>query len=105
MLTTGTQIKAARALVGWSQSDLADAAGLHENAVAYWEAKASIKYSRFHSGSGSSRIVRTLASAGVTFIAEPGPGVCLGPKPQFPDAIKGTAPLPHRPSSAASPVA
>ena len=34
MLTNGTQIKAARALVGWSQRDLASAAGLHENAIA-----------------------------------------------------------------------
>lgn len=87
--------------MGWSQRDLAEAAGLHENAVAYWEAKASIRYSRFHGNSASNRIVRALANAGVMFITEPGPGVCLGPKPQFPDAIKGTAPLPHRSSSAA----
>lgn len=101
MLTTGAQIKAARALIGWSQADLAHAAGLHENAVAYWEAKASIRCSRFHSNAGSSRIMRALAEVGVTFIAEPGPGVCFGAKAQFLDAVKGAAPLPHRPSSAA----
>ena len=34
---SGRQIVAARALVGWSQSELAVAAGLHRNSVLYWE--------------------------------------------------------------------
>jgi transcriptional regulator with XRE-family HTH domain len=33
----GAQIRAARALLGWRRADLATAAGLHRNAVAYWE--------------------------------------------------------------------
>ena len=37
MIRTGRQISAARALLDWSQSDLASAAGLHRNAVYYWE--------------------------------------------------------------------
>lgn len=37
MFTTGRQIKAARILAGLEQSQLARAAGLHRNAVSYWE--------------------------------------------------------------------
>ena len=37
MIVTGTQIRAARALVGLRRTDLAKAAGLHANAVSYWE--------------------------------------------------------------------
>ena len=33
----GAQIQAARALVRWRRIDLAKAAGIHPNAVAYWE--------------------------------------------------------------------
>jgi len=101
MLTNGAQIKAARALVGWSQRNLAQASGLHENAVAYWEAKSSIKHHRLHTSSGTSRIIRALASVGVSFIAEPGPGACIVPPTQFPSALKSAATRPNRPSSAA----
>ena len=37
MLPKGAQIRAARALLGWSQRDLARAAAAHVNAVRYWE--------------------------------------------------------------------
>ena len=37
MFVTGRQIRAARALLGWTRADLAEAAGLHPNSVAYWE--------------------------------------------------------------------
>ena len=33
----GYQIRAARSLLNWSRTKLAGAAGLHPNAVAYWE--------------------------------------------------------------------
>lgn len=39
MIGTGKQIRAARALVGWSQGDLARAAGLHVNTVKGWEGR------------------------------------------------------------------
>ena len=39
MIATGAQIRAGRALLRWRQRDLAEAAGLHPKAVAYWEAK------------------------------------------------------------------
>lgn len=76
MIGSGAQIKAARALINWTQSDLATAAGLHANAVAYWEAKPAIT-SRHHAGSGPRRISEALAAKGVAFISEPGPGVCF----------------------------
>ena len=39
MITSGAQIRAGRALLRWSQSQLAQAAGIHRNAVFYWERK------------------------------------------------------------------
>ena len=42
MFVTGRQIRAARALLGWTRADLAEAAGLHPNSVAYWENAAEI---------------------------------------------------------------
>jgi len=42
MIEAGNQIRAARALVGWSQDDLAGAAGLHVNSVKTWEARERI---------------------------------------------------------------
>jgi len=39
MIGKGVQIKAARALVGITRADLARRAGLHPNAVKYWEAR------------------------------------------------------------------
>jgi DNA-binding XRE family transcriptional regulator len=37
LISLGAQIRAGRALAGWSQADLAKAAGLSERAVRYWE--------------------------------------------------------------------
>ena len=37
MFASGAQIRAARALLGWSQRDLARAAAVHVNAVRHWE--------------------------------------------------------------------
>jgi len=42
MIEAGKQMRAARALVGWSQDDLAGAAGLHVNSVKTWEARERI---------------------------------------------------------------
>lgn len=39
MIGTGKQIRAGRALAGWSQVDLAGAAGLHVNTVKGWEGR------------------------------------------------------------------
>ena len=37
MIASGSQIRAARAGLGWSQAELAGRAGIHAKAVAYWE--------------------------------------------------------------------
>ena len=62
MFTTGRQIKAARILAGLEQTQLARAAGLHRNAVSYWETHAVItgpEPSALHA------IRKVLAGAGV----------------------------------------
>ena len=44
MIATGSQIRAARAGLGWSQEELANHAGIHAKAVAYWERINDKKY-------------------------------------------------------------
>jgi DNA-binding XRE family transcriptional regulator len=46
MIAIGAQIKAARALLDWNRSQLAQASGLHKNAVAYWERRPDIPTDR-----------------------------------------------------------
>ncbi|HRQ25793.1 helix-turn-helix transcriptional regulator [Hyphomicrobium sp.] len=78
MIETGTQIKAARALLNWRSVDLAEAAGLHRNAVGYWEGQAVITpRSRQGWQSGPQRILEAFERAGVTFIGKPTLGVML----------------------------
>ena len=73
-LVTGAQIKAARALLGWRRIDLAAAAGLHRNAVAYWEGQPRMPRREPF----ACRKMRTaLLSAGVVTVSTPAPGVCL----------------------------
>ena len=43
MISMGRQIKAARALLGWTREDLAQACEIHPNTVSYWEARARIR--------------------------------------------------------------
>ena len=42
MLETSAQLKAARTLAGMTQEQLAEAAGVHRNAVVYWERAGAI---------------------------------------------------------------
>lgn len=70
------QVKAARALLGWSQQELAEAAGVSEPTVKRLEAAAG------HLGGRAVTIQKLLAAlehAGIEFIAENGggPGVRL----------------------------
>jgi transcriptional regulator with XRE-family HTH domain len=79
-LITIRQVKAARALLGWSQFDLAKAAGISEPTIA-----------RLESASGElggreatiRRICAALEAGGIEFIEENGggPGVRLRKKP------------------------
>lgn len=79
MIPSGKLISAARTVLGWTQQDLAQAAGLHRNAVVYWEGHDIItrKHQPKYGNSGPKRIEEALARAGITFITEPGPGLCL----------------------------
>jgi predicted transcriptional regulator len=88
MITTGTQIRAARALLGWRQRDLAKAAGLHQNAIAYWE-RHQIIPPPLPSGRQNSepvacrRIREVLFEHGVAVFCDPLPGVKLVDQKQF----------------------
>lgn len=73
MIATGRQIAAARALLGWSQGQLARAAGLHANAVAYWERHETIE--TYRPPFACERIRDALQDAGVETFLKPAPGV------------------------------
>jgi transcriptional regulator with XRE-family HTH domain len=75
MIATGAQIRARRALLRWRQSDLAEAAGLHAKAVAYWERKAAMRTRREEVG--VRRIREAFEAAGVVTFTSPSPGVRL----------------------------
>lgn len=62
-LRTGKQIKAARALLGFSQVDLAERAGVHANSVKYWEAREAVP-----DDGGAAMIREALKRAGVVFV-------------------------------------
>jgi transcriptional regulator with XRE-family HTH domain len=69
---TTRQIKAARALLGWSQTELAAAARLSVPTIKRIEAKGGDLGGRLDT---SARIVAALESAGAEFIPEDGGGV------------------------------
>jgi predicted transcriptional regulator len=75
-LVTTRQIKAARALLAWSQSDLADRSGVSEPTVARLEAVDGELGGR---GATMQKIRAAIETAGIEFIQENGggPGVRL----------------------------
>jgi transcriptional regulator with XRE-family HTH domain len=77
MLKTGNQLKAARALVGLSQTDVADRAGVHLNTISAMERRGPKLFTT--SFDIVARVARVLEQAGVLFIAGNGhgPGVVL----------------------------
>jgi transcriptional regulator with XRE-family HTH domain len=85
-IATGAQIRAARAMLGWTRQDLANAAGLHRNSVAYWEAVETIKTS--YPPHACELIREALRKAGVAVFTDPAPGVCFVPRAQKYDPIK-----------------
>jgi hypothetical protein len=74
---SGLQIRAGRALLGWRRTDLARAANLHPNAVAYWERRERLPR---REEVGCRRIGEALSQAGVVAVNVPAPGVCLFPR-------------------------
>lgn len=75
MIVTGRQIRAARALAGWSMTELARAAGLHENTIRYWESTVVIPAGGFSEPVACAQIRRTFAAIGVIFTTRPAVGV------------------------------
>jgi transcriptional regulator with XRE-family HTH domain len=70
-LFSPSQIRAARALIGWSQTDVASAAGLSVPTVKRAEADGGKKVSE----DAILAIANALKKAGVEFIAENGGGI------------------------------
>ncbi len=69
MIASGSQIRAARAGLGWSQEELAGQAGIHAKAVSYWEHRQRVQ------GWAAERMLAAFKSAGVDVVAEPRPAV------------------------------
>jgi predicted transcriptional regulator len=80
-LTTIRQVKAARALLAWSQSDLARHSGISEPTIARLESAEGELGGR---GETIKKIQSALEKAGIEFIDENGggPGVRLQKRPQ-----------------------
>jgi transcriptional regulator with XRE-family HTH domain len=77
MLIWARQIKAARCLVGWQQLQLAVAAGVGIVTIRRIERMMGAISAQFET---VEKIRRALEGAGVEFIGEPKPGVCVRPK-------------------------
>ncbi|SEC88419.1 hypothetical protein SAMN05443249_3803 [Beijerinckia sp. 28-YEA-48] len=71
MICTGSQVKAARAMIGMGQRELAREAGCVVNTVVGLEASDAVKAS-YHT---VAKVQRVLESRGVVFIGLPQPGV------------------------------
>ena len=74
MIATGSQIRAARAGLGWSQAELAGRAGIHAKAVQYWEHMGEVSRRQAH-GWAPTRMLAAFQSAGIDVVAEPRPAV------------------------------
>ena len=67
-LVSGTQLRAARAMAGMTQRDLAAALGIDERNVRFWERR---KDSPPTNAVNSLRILKVFASRGVVLVGEP----------------------------------
>ena len=74
MIASGSQIRAARAGLGWSQVELAEHASIHAKAVQYWERMGEVSR-RQARGWAPTRMLAAFQSAGVDVVAEPRPAV------------------------------
>jgi len=85
MIASGAQIRAARGFLGWSQEDLAKAAGLTVNAIRYWEAQHGKTLDHYSAtGYGPERITDALRRAGLELRYDP-PAVSINPDLYKPD--------------------
>jgi transcriptional regulator with XRE-family HTH domain len=74
MLVIARQVKAARSLLGWEQSQLAEASGVAISTIRRIEGLDGVISARRRT---INRLTIALEEAGVEFIGEPGPGVRL----------------------------
>ncbi len=74
MFASGSQIRAARAGLGWSQAELAGRAGIHAKSTCYWERQGVIS-PRQAQGWALERMLAAFKSAGVDVVTEPRPAV------------------------------
>src|SRR5262245_20539198 len=85
MIASGAQIRAARGFLGWSQEDLAKAAGLHVNAIRCYEAQhGQPLHFTTATGYGANRITDALRRAGLLPTFDP-PAVGINPDLYKPD--------------------
>jgi transcriptional regulator with XRE-family HTH domain len=75
MLTTGNQLKAARALIGAEQREVADATGIHVNTIRSMEASGSAPIGG--RAQNVQAVQRALEERGVEFLNHGQPGVRL----------------------------
>lgn len=75
-IVDGAQIRAARAMLKMRRNDLAERAGLHPNAVKYWEARRVPNNERPYA---VACIAHVLRQRGVEAFSEPAPGVRFVP--------------------------
>ncbi|MCC8953544.1 transcriptional regulator [Bradyrhizobium sp. Pear77] len=74
MLVWARQVKAARSLIGWEQFQLAVAAGVGIATIRRLERMTGPINAKFET---IDKIRRALEGAGIEFIGEPKPGVCV----------------------------
>ena len=90
-ICTGSQIRAARALLGWSRQVLAEAASVHVNTVVYWEQQEEIPTGVYSEPHACRLIQQALVKAGVVFLLSPTPGVRFCQKTPISGAVREPA--------------
>ncbi|TPK04589.1 hypothetical protein FJ872_27400 [Mesorhizobium sp. B2-5-9] len=75
MLTTGNQLKAARALIGMEQQEVAVVAGVHVNTIRSMEAAGAAPIAG--RAQNVQAVQRALEAAGIEFLNHGSPGVRL----------------------------
>lgn len=77
VFTSGQELKAARALAGVTQAQIARESGIHQNTMQYWEKRKNT--SGMHPRLRLA-VSRSFARRGVYFIGQDRIGVYLGPR-------------------------
>jgi len=81
-MISNRQVKAARALLGWSHADLASKSGVSQSTIASFESSDG-------RADRTDKIVGTLEAAGIEFIPEDGDGAGVRLKKAKPEPIDG----------------